>query len=166
MGFLGTVVTGPGRAVYDQRGCERQLYDAFGDLASSRTADDLQADLKAVRAAVNGSMRAGRGIYVAIMVPLLLALAIAQMAFWHRGLSLLQGAMNALLAGVMVLKWRSMGYADPDVVAGELLRHKRCPSCAYSLRGLKSDGDGVTTCPECGGAWKMHATNGSTSSRP
>ena len=37
-----------------------------------------------------------------------------------------------------------------------LLRHSRCPHCAYDLRGLPADeADGATVCPECGCAWQL-----------
>ena len=30
-----------------------------------------------------------------------------------------------------------------------------CASCGYDMRGLPSDPDGCTLCPECGAAWKL-----------
>lgn len=31
----------------------------------------------------------------------------------------------------------------------------RCPGCDYELKDLPTDNDGMTTCPECGCAWKL-----------
>ena len=32
-----------------------------------------------------------------------------------------------------------------------------CPSCGYDLAGVPQDLDGLTACPECGGAWRVGA---------
>ena len=37
----------------------------------------------------------------------------------------------------------------------ELLANDRCPWCAYDLSGGEKDADLQTTCPECGGVWRM-----------
>ena len=36
-----------------------------------------------------------------------------------------------------------------------LLAHGKCPWCLYDLSGSVADEGGLTTCPECGGVWKM-----------
>lgn len=37
-----------------------------------------------------------------------------------------------------------------------MLKHRHCPHCGYSLKGLPVDPmDGATLCPECSGAWKL-----------
>ena len=36
-----------------------------------------------------------------------------------------------------------------------MLRHRRCPHCGYGLRGLPTDDDGLTTCPECASIWRI-----------
>jgi hypothetical protein len=41
-------------------------------------------------------------------------------------------------------------------VLAVLLKHRRCPHCGYSLRGLPVEaGDGATVCPECACAWRL-----------
>ncbi|MBY0312886.1 MAG: hypothetical protein K2W85_12515 [Phycisphaerales bacterium] len=41
------------------------------------------------------------------------------------------------------------------IVSRELLRTRRCGSCAYDLRGTPLTDDGQTICPECGGHWHL-----------
>ena len=36
-----------------------------------------------------------------------------------------------------------------------LLGMRRCPSCAFDLRGTPEDANGCRECPECGAAWKL-----------
>jgi hypothetical protein len=36
-----------------------------------------------------------------------------------------------------------------------MLKHGKCPWCLYDLSGSVAASDGRTTCPECGGVWKM-----------
>jgi hypothetical protein len=41
-----------------------------------------------------------------------------------------------------------------------MLKHKRCPHCAYDLQGLPADDtDGATICPECACAWDLEAAS-------
>jgi hypothetical protein len=41
-------------------------------------------------------------------------------------------------------------------VAAAMLRHRRCPHCAYDLRLLPAESaNGATVCPECGCAWML-----------
>jgi hypothetical protein len=41
-------------------------------------------------------------------------------------------------------------------VSAVMIKHRRCPHCGYSLRGLPVDpSDGVTVCPECACAWRL-----------
>ncbi len=52
--------------------------------------------------------------------------------------------------------WARAKHARFDNVAAAMLRHRRCPHCAYDLRFLPADpADGATVCPECGGAWML-----------
>src|SRR5262249_55442944 len=41
----------------------------------------------------------------------------------------------------------------------ELLKSESCPTCGYSIKGLKTEGDGCWVCPECGGAWRGDSPN-------
>lgn len=36
-----------------------------------------------------------------------------------------------------------------------LRRRSLCPVCAYDLRNIPTADDGLTTCPECGAAWRL-----------
>jgi hypothetical protein len=38
-----------------------------------------------------------------------------------------------------------------------LLGEQCCPGCGYRLAELPPDDDGCRVCPECGGAWRLHA---------
>lgn len=40
-------------------------------------------------------------------------------------------------------------------VRAALLAERLCPSCAYDLVNTPRDPDGLTTCPECGAAWRV-----------
>lgn len=37
-----------------------------------------------------------------------------------------------------------------------LLAHSHCASCGYRLAEIPASIDGLTTCPECGAAWRLH----------
>ncbi|MEL7472837.1 MAG: hypothetical protein AAGK04_05910 [Planctomycetota bacterium] len=56
------------------------------------------------------------------------------------------------------------------VIAGYLRHHRRatiaacreypvCLQCLFKLRGLMSEPDGCTVCPECGAAWRLASTD-------
>lgn len=38
----------------------------------------------------------------------------------------------------------------------------RCPACRYDMRGLESEEDACTLCPECGAAWDMREKRGTS----
>jgi len=57
------------------------------------------------------------------------------------------------LAGVLV--GRLLEGRQVRAVQRAMLREGICPVCAYSLRELEPDEEGVTTCAECGGAWNV-----------
>ncbi|MHC4826042.1 MAG: hypothetical protein ACYTEY_05735 [Planctomycetota bacterium] len=41
-------------------------------------------------------------------------------------------------------------------VSAVMIKHRRCPHCGYSLKGLPVDpSDGATVCPECACAWRL-----------
>jgi hypothetical protein len=44
---------------------------------------------------------------------------------------------------------------DRSAIARELVAERRCASCAYDLSQTGSSEDGLTTCPECGAAWRI-----------
>jgi hypothetical protein len=39
-----------------------------------------------------------------------------------------------------------------------MLAHARCPHCGYDIKGLPTEQDGLTLCPECGCAWSLPAS--------
>lgn len=39
-----------------------------------------------------------------------------------------------------------------------LLTHNHCASCGYALAAIPAAADGLTTCPECGAAWRLAPT--------
>lgn len=41
--------------------------------------------------------------------------------------------------------------------ARQMLGYGLCPSCAYDLIGVTPQSDGVSVCPECGGAWLVRS---------
>lgn len=52
--------------------------------------------------------------------------------------------------------WYIVRRKRSDQIRVVMLRHRRCPHCAYDIRDLPTDpGDGATVCPECGCAWKL-----------
>lgn len=52
--------------------------------------------------------------------------------------------------------WQSAHGARAKRVLAVMLKHLRCPSCGYDIRGLPTDPkDGATVCPECGCAWRL-----------
>lgn len=51
----------------------------------------------------------------------------------------------------------------PELFVAAMFRRRRCPACAYDLRGVPEDDDGITICPECGAAWRL---DGPSSSSP
>lgn len=38
-----------------------------------------------------------------------------------------------------------------------------CPGCRYDLYSVAIADDGCTICPECGGAWRVHGMDGTSS---
>lgn len=40
-----------------------------------------------------------------------------------------------------------------------MLRHGMCPRCAYPLRSVRADPQGITVCPECASAWRLSASS-------
>ncbi len=75
-----------------------------------------------------------------------MALAAAEVAAPLLAVTLVGVAVGRLLEG------RQM-----RAVQRAMLREGVCPACAYSLRELEPDAEGVTTCAECGGAWEAPA---------
>lgn len=61
-----------------------------------------------------------------------------------------RGQMARNLTGVLPIE------ANAQLVARAIVRRKLCPSCGYSLRGLRPERDGCAVCPECGAAWRIH----------
>ena len=58
-----------------------------------------------------------------------------------------------------IVFWRSGRRARARLVCAIMLKHLRCPSCGYDIRGLPTDAkDGATVCPECGCAWRLDET--------
>lgn len=51
---------------------------------------------------------------------------------------------------------RSLGN-HPAPVRAELLKLGRCAACAYALREVPADADGVRRCPECSCCWRIAA---------
>lgn len=45
-------------------------------------------------------------------------------------------------------------FAKHELV-GVYLRARYCASCGYDLANARADGEGITTCPECGAAWAL-----------
>ncbi len=54
--------------------------------------------------------------------------------------------------------WVTTRNARHQRIGQVMLQHLRCPHCGYDIRGLPIEpDDGVTICPECGCAWRLHA---------
>ena len=47
------------------------------------------------------------------------------------------------------------GRVRSRIVQEELLKMRRCASCAFDLSGTPEDANGCRECPECGAAWKL-----------
>jgi hypothetical protein len=56
---------------------------------------------------------------------------------------------------IAIIGWR-LGTRNrlSDAMKTIMLSISRCPSCAYSLEGLATNGDRIT-CPECGAQWRL-----------
>jgi len=52
------------------------------------------------------------------------------------------------------LAWAFWPPAVGRHIAGRLLARGECPACRYELGGVSPDADRLTTCPECGAAWR------------
>ena len=50
---------------------------------------------------------------------------------------------------------RRIPKAGRVLIAAALIRQNRCASCAYDLRNVPRDEDGLSVCPECGAAWRV-----------
>ncbi len=62
-----------------------------------------------------------------------------------------------VILGAPLIAYRVAKNRYAHRVARVMLQHRRCPHCGYDIRWLPTDADsGVTTCPECGCAWKLH----------
>ncbi|MCB9842433.1 MAG: hypothetical protein H6812_04170 [Phycisphaeraceae bacterium] len=57
--------------------------------------------------------------------------------------------------GFFVFDWRKVIARSRERHQAALLLVRRCASCGYSIKGLPSQDDGCTVCPECGAAWKL-----------
>lgn len=62
------------------------------------------------------------------------------------GCLLLLGLTSMVRIGEAAHDWRGPFACD-------CLERGRCPACAYDLSALRTDADGLVTCPECGAAW-------------
>ena len=69
-------------------------------------------------------------------------------------------AMAALfVVFAITYRWR-VPKVERGLIVRELLRERRCASCAYDLGSSAAQADGRTVCPECGAAWVMPAAAG------
>ena len=79
--------------------------------------------------------------------------------FAGRGMPRVSAWLMGCAVGVMVLAALTYGRRIPkagrDAIARELLAERRCPSCAYDLSATTPAPDNLTTCPECGAAWRL-----------
>lgn len=64
------------------------------------------------------------------------------------------GMYAAFLVSVVIVGRRIRKHA-PRAIALAFLEACLCPSCGYELRGLPTEEDGCTVCPECGAAWRV-----------
>ncbi|MBY0260722.1 MAG: hypothetical protein K2Q20_00160, partial [Phycisphaerales bacterium] len=79
------------------------------------------------------------------------------LASMQRGLPfVLQFALLLVATSLVTLPFRwLMDKQHAPRVRAALLAERICASCAYDLSRTPSEPDGLTTCPECGAAWRM-----------
>ena len=78
---------------------------------------------------------------------LLLAISLAAMA---------APVLVLFLVPAWLLTWLLWWFFTGRQEAAERMAARGCcPSCEYALEGLYAERDGLTTCPECGAAWKV-----------
>lgn len=68
------------------------------------------------------------------------------------------GLQLVFMCAAFFVPWFIASAKRLPYVRPAMLKHRRCPRCAYDLRGLSADPrDGATACPECGCAWRINA---------
>jgi len=68
------------------------------------------------------------------------------------------GLQLVFMCAAFFVPWFISSAKRLPYVRPAMLKHRRCPRCAYDLRGLSADPrDGATACPECGCAWRINA---------
>jgi hypothetical protein len=76
---------------------------------------------------------------------------------WPR--TILRTLILIVFAGVWyLLQTRALPLPFRDFsreIQEELLKMRRCASCAFDLSGAPEDANGCRECPECGAAWKL-----------
>ena len=111
-------------------------------------------------------LRAFGGAGEAVAIPLLLPPGMGYaFGFWLLPTApvWVQWVVFILCAAVTVVAiLTTFSYADSkfrmrDQRKQELLPLGRCAACAYTLRGIASEQDGCTICPECGCAWQVQS---------
>jgi hypothetical protein len=109
-------------------------------------------------------LRRGRRLVVAVFL-MLLFFGVSRILVFHQISSLgWYFTMPLPLAGGMIVPIFFYGLLNLNVL-GALTHRVRirdaavkdwvCPTCLYDLRGIPSESDGCTACPECGSAWRL-----------
>ncbi|MBX3359020.1 MAG: hypothetical protein KF745_11410 [Phycisphaeraceae bacterium] len=91
---------------------------------------------------------------VTLVIPVMVFAVVAAPNLW-RGRTLL--ALIALAFLLWVLRIILLWQASAGALAERWIRRGQCPSCGYTIKGLKAEDDGCVVCPECNGAWNMDA---------
>lgn len=151
--------------IQDAAGRRVTAYDPVGMHLLRRYRAIPEAPLKAIAEEVDRKW-AKFGRAIALFYVLVLLLCYAGMTYYRVYISrspswdlvgvLFYVGQFALLAGAFVGVWLAGKWGRVERVRLVMLKHCRCPHCAYDLRGLVAERQDVTTgCPECGCTWQV-----------
>jgi hypothetical protein len=80
-----------------------------------------------------------------------------------RGISTSFAILATAAAAIYTIGWTPMRRIYRRAHTAALLEARRCSWCLYDLDALPPNGAGLTTCPECGGAWALARDQGAPS---
>ena len=132
--------------------------------ANPHAEDTVPTDLQLRIAAVTADRHKGifREPLTAAHLPLVaafLALACTPLIFGAIGATLpaywVPAIFGLVVPAFLYFRTRAIQRGMADTLRTTLLAEGYCAACGYSMRGLNSDADGCTTCPECSAAWRL-----------
>jgi hypothetical protein len=103
----------------------------------------------------------------AMLIPVSVGLVMATTTLPLRGHYYIRGALVLSCAAAMIAAFRFVvRRADRIHAIHHMPAMGLCPACGYGIRGVPSEADGCTVCPECGAAWRVPPNPASQTSAP